>query len=385
MTSGNFSRSISSKTDITFACPFPESGEMGNTGPQYTGMTFQLRQKLDVNQFLARADNTPVVDVRSPSEFMSGHIPGAYNIPLFNDDQRKAVGIRYKECGRNDAIIEGLKLSGPSFHTKLEKALEITNDNRLLVHCWRGGMRSEAMAWLFSLAGIKADVLEGGYKAYRQHVLNSFTGDKKMIILGGLTGSGKTEILRYLRDSGEQVIDLEGLANHKGSAFGSLGQIPQPTSEHFANLLYEQWRRTDSNKPLWVEDESKNIGTVFMPGEFYLNMQKQPAVVLLMDLKTRLPRLVSEYAGYPVADLISSVKKISRRLGGDNSMEAISSIEKGDFAKAAEITLKYYDKAYLYGLKKKSSDKIVYIESDTADIKVNAEKILEVSGILHGS
>lgn len=342
-------------------------------------MTFHIRQKLDVNQFLERADNIPVVDVRSPSEFMSGHIPGAYNIPLFDDDQRKAVGIKYKECGRNDAIIEGLRLSGPSFHKKLEKALEISNENRLLVHCWRGGMRSEAMAWLFSLAGIEADVLEGGYKAYRQHILSSFTADKKMIILGGLTGSGKTEILRYLRDSGEQVIDLEGLANHKGSAFGSLGQISQPTSEHFANLLYKQWIRTDNSKLLWVEDESKNIGTVFMPGEFYLNMQKQPALVILMDIKTRLPRLVSEYAGYPAANLISSVRKISKRLGGDNSMEAISSIEKGDFAKAAEITLKYYDKAYLYGLKNKPTDKIIYIESDTDDIRINAEKLLEAS------
>lgn len=345
-------------------------------------MTLQIRQKLDVSQFLERADHIPVVDVRSPSEYMSGHIPGAYNIPLFDDDQRKAVGTKYKEYGRYDAIIEGLKLSGPSFNTKLEKALEISNNSRLLVHCWRGGMRSEAMAWLFSLADIDTDVLEGGYKAYRQHILNSFTVYKKMIILGGLTGSGKTEILRYLRDSGEQVIDLEGLANHKGSAFGSLGQILQPTSEHFANLLYEQWRRTDGNRPLWVEDESKNIGTVFMPGEFYLNMQKHPAIVLLMDIKTRLPRLVSEYAGYSAADLISSVRKISKRLGGDNSMEAISSIEKGDFAKAAEITLKYYDKAYLYGLKKKTADKIIYIESDTDDIRINAEKILEASRTL---
>ncbi|NMC37715.1 MAG: tRNA 2-selenouridine(34) synthase MnmH [Bacteroidales bacterium] len=342
-------------------------------------MTFQLRQKLDVNEFLKRADSIPVVDVRSPSEFMSGHIPGAYNIPLFDDDQRKAVGIKYKESGRNDSIIEGLRLTGPLFHTMLETALKISDENRLLVHCWRGGMRSEAMAWLFSQAGIEADVLEGGYKAYRQHILNSFTGNKKMIILGGLTGSGKTEILRYLRNSGEQVLDLEGLANHKGSAFGSLGQNPQPTSEHFANLLYEQWRRADSSKPLWVEDESKNIGTVFMPGEFYLNMQKQPAVVLLIDLKIRLPRLVSEYAGYPAADLISSVRRISKRLGGNNSKEAISSIEKGNFAKAAEIALKYYDKAYLYGLKKKPADKIIYIESDTDDIRINAEKILKAS------
>jgi tRNA 2-selenouridine synthase len=342
-------------------------------------MTFYLRQKLDINQFLEMAYCIPVVDVRSPSEYISGHIPGAYNIPLFDDDQRKTVGTKYKEYGRNEAILEGLKLSGPSFHTKLKKALEISTAGRLLVHCWRGGMRSEVMAWLFSLAGIDADILEGGYKAYRQHILSSFTANKKMIILGGLTGSGKTEIIRYLGDSGEQVIDLEGLANHKGSAFGSLGQIPQPTTEYFANLLYEQWKKINSNKPLWVEDESKNIGTVFMPDEFYFNMQKNPVIVLLLDFNIRLRRLIGEYAEYPAEDLIFSIKKISRRLGGDNSMEAIDSIKKGDFAKAAEIILRYYDKAYLYGLKKKPADKIIYIESDTDDIRINSAKILDAS------
>jgi tRNA 2-selenouridine synthase len=203
-----------------------------------------------------------------------------------------------------------------------------------------------------------------------------------MIILGGFTGSGKTEILRNLRNAGEQVIDLEGLANHKGSAFGSLGQPAQPTSEHFANLLYEQWRRNDIEKPLWVEDESKNIGTVFMPDEFFLNMQKNPVIVLLIDFRIRLHRLVREYAGYSVADLILAIRKISRRLGGENAMDAISSVECGDFTKAAEIILRYYDKAYLYGLKKKQAEKIVYVESDSDDAAINAERVLEASGQL---
>lgn len=243
-------------------------------------------------------------------------------------------------------------------------------------------MRSEAMAWLFSLAGIETGILEGGYKAYRQYILNSFSENRRMIILGGFTGSGKTEILRNLRNAGEQVIDLEGLANHKGSAFGSLGQPAQPTSEHFANLLYEQWRRNDIEKPLWVEDESKNIGTVFMPDEFFLNMQKNPVIVLLIDFRIRLHRLVREYAGYSVADLILAIRKISRRLGGENAMDAISSVECGDFTKAAEIILRYYDKAYLYGLKKKQAEKIVYVESDSDDAAINAERVLEASGQL---
>jgi len=354
----------------------------GNDGNHSPDMTFQLGQKLDISLFLERAEHTPVVDVRSPSEFSAGHIPGAFNIPLFDDEERKAVGIRYRKSGRFGAINEGLKLAGPSFHLKLEKARKLSADNKLLVHCWRGGMRSEAMAWLFSLAGIETGILEGGYKAYRQYILNSFSENRRMIILGGFTGSGKTEILRNLRNAGEQVIDLEGLANHKGSAFGSLGQPAQPTSEHFANLLYEQWRRNDIEKPLWVEDESKNIGTVFMPDEFFLNMQKNPVIVLLIDFRIRLHRLVREYAGYSVADLILAIRKISRRLGGENAMDAISSVECGDFTKAAEIILRYYDKAYLYGLKKKQAEKIVYVESDSDDAAINAERVLEASGQL---
>ncbi len=235
------------------------------------------RPKTDITTFLDLAVKTPIIDVRSPSEFSTGHIPGAYNIPLFDDKEREAVGIRYKRDGRIKAIIEGLKLLGPSMHLKLEQALKISKEGRLLVHCWRGGMRSEAMAWLFSLGDIETDVLEGGYKSYRHFVVENLSVNWNMIILGGLTGSGKTHILGYLKDKGHQVIDLEGLANHKGSAFGSLGQLPQPSSENFANLLFDEWKHVDPCQPVWLEDESRNIGTVFMPEEFYLNMQKNPA------------------------------------------------------------------------------------------------------------
>ncbi len=234
-------------------------------------------------------------------------------------------------------------------HSKLEQGIKLSKEGKLLVHCWRGGMRSEAMAWLFSLADIETEILEGGYKSYRHYILENLSENRKMIILGGLTGSGKTHILRYLKETGHQVIDLEGLANHKGSAFGSLGQLPQPSSEHFANLLYSKWRETDQSLPVWLEDESRNIGTVFMPEEFYLNMQLNPAIILLMDVKTRLPRLIEEYSGYSAEELKASVMKISKRLGGDRTSEAIEAIQERRFSKAIEITLQYYDKAYFSG------------------------------------
>jgi len=339
-----------------------------------------IPQKINVIRFLELSEITPIADVRSPSEFNSGHIPGAVNIPLFDDKERAAVGTKFKKEGRLPAILEGLKYTGPAMSTKLENALKIAKNGKLLVHCWRGGMRSEALAWLFSLGDIKTEVLDGGYKSYRHYILESLSVKRKMIVLGGMTGSSKTHILKYLKTTGQQVVDLEGLANHKGSAFGALGQPAQPSTEQFANILFNDWKQLSSDLPVWVEDESRNIGSVFMPDSFYLNMQDTPAVILMMDVKTRLLRLMEEYSTYSPESLKTSVLKISKRLGGDKTKDAIDAIEKGDFAKAIELVLYYYDKAYLFGLKKKKSKNIIYVNADTNDIETNALKILDAAG-----
>jgi tRNA 2-selenouridine synthase len=336
-------------------------------------------KKINAERFLELAESIPVCDVRSPSEYNSGHIPGAVNIPLFNDSEREVVGIKYKHEGRRPAILEGLKLSAPSMADKLSQAISLAKEGKILVHCWRGGMRSEAMAWLFSLGDLETEVLEGGYKSYRNHILECLSEKRKMIVLGGLTGSSKTHIIRYIKSTGIQAIDLERLANHKGSAFGSLGQPSQPSTEQFANMLYEEWKRNDRNLPFWVEDESRNIGTVFIPEGFFENMQDSPTIVLMMDMRLRLPRLIEEYSTYPRKVLAESIQKISKRLGGDNTKEAITAVEQGDYSKAIEITLGYYDKAYKFGLKKKKSSNLIYVESDTDDIKTNAAKILEAA------
>jgi tRNA 2-selenouridine synthase len=336
--------------------------------------------KIPAQKFLQLAEYIPVCDVRSPSEYNSGHIPGAINIPLFNDQEREAVGIKYKKEGRIPAILEGLKLSAPAMTDKLSRALLSAQNGRLLVHCWRGGMRSEAMAWLFSLGDIRTEVLEGGYKSYRNYILEKLSEKRKMFVLGGLTGSSKTYILRHLKTIGQQIIDLEGLANHKGSAFGALGEISQPTTEQFANNLFDEAKRNDINLPFWVEDESRNIGTVFIPDLFYENMQTAPTIVLMMNAELRLPRLIKEYSIYPKDLLKASVLRISKRLGGDNTRDAIEAIEQGDYSKAIEIILRYYDKAYQFGLKKKSNEKLIFVETDTDDIEVNARKIIDAAG-----
>jgi tRNA 2-selenouridine synthase len=335
--------------------------------------------KISAGEFISLSDSIAVADVRSPSEYNNGHIPGAINIPLFSDREREIVGTMYKQEGRERAILAGLELSGPSMHEKLKKALDSATGGKLLVHCWRGGMRSEAMAWLFSLGDLKTLVLDGGYKSYRHLVLTSLEQKRKTIILGGMTGSSKTHILRHIKKLGRQVIDLEDIACHKGSAFGSLGQPPQPSSEHFSNLVFDQWRHLDDSLPLWLEDESKNIGTVFMPDQFYFNMQEAHTLILMMPLENRLPRLIEEYSAYPPEMLKDSITRISRRLGGDNTRDALEAVDSQDFAKAIEITLRYYDKAYMFGIGKKSSGNIIYVNTDTDDIAYNANLLLEAA------
>lgn len=341
-------------------------------------MAFILR-KLPADAFLGQRKTTPVADVRSPGEYAEGHIPGAVNIPLFDDEQRAEVGTVYKKEGNINAVLRGIDLAAPGMSDKLRKALDLASGGKLLVHCWRGGMRSEAMAWLFSQGGIESSVLEGGYKAYRNHILSDLGRERKFIILGGLTGSGKTGILRHMKSAGVQVTDLEGLASHRGSAFGALGQAPQPTSEHFANLLYDDLASMRDDEPVWLEDESRNIGTVFMPDCFSLRMQTAPVIALMMSIETRLPRLLEEYTTFPAEEIMASVMKISKRLGGDRTREAADALRKGDYPTAIRITLEYYDKAYHYGLSKRPEGQVTYINTETDDVGVNAALVMEAA------
>lgn len=236
-------------------------------------------------------------------------------------------------------------------------------------------MRSEAMAWLFSTGGIVPVMLDGGYKAYRNYILEELGRERKLIILGGLTGSGKTGILKYMIAAGDPVTDLEGLASHKGSAFGALGQPPQPSSEHFANLLYDDLALKTSDNHVWLEDESRNIGTVFMPDSFFEQMRKAPVVALMMSIETRMPRLLEEYTAFPADQLEASVMRISKRLGGDKTREALEALQSGDYQTAIKITLEYYDKSYNYGLSKRPAGQVIFVKTETDDVAVNAAKV----------
>ena len=325
-----------------------------------------MSEKLEVSKFLANNKSIPIIDVRSPGEFEQGHIPDACNIPLFSNAERASVGIRYKQAGNEFAVQLGLEIVGPKLADLVKQVKKIAVSKQVLVHCWRGGMRSASMAWLFETAGLKADIMHGGYKAYRAYIAEQLLQTVPMKILGGYTGSGKTDILMELKKQGEQIIDLEGLAHHKGSAFGSIGELPQPTNEQFYNDLGKEWLALDFNKRVWLEDESVTMGRCGIPSALYNQMRKAEVIKLDIPKKVREIRLVKEYANGDIIGLENALTRISKKLGGLKASIALEALRNEDFLKVAEISLEYYDKAYAYGLSKRNPAQVqtMIIEED---------------------
>ncbi|MGQ1891158.1 tRNA 2-selenouridine(34) synthase MnmH [Thermophagus sp. OGC60D27] len=336
-----------------------------------------MAESLSPYQFLKAAEKYPVVDVRTPSEFVKGHIPGALNLPLFSDDERAVVGTLYKKQGRNAAVLKGLEFVGPKMAAMAKEAAGLAVENKLLVHCWRGGMRSASMAWLFETVGISCLILEGGYKAYRASFREMILDEKwNFVVLGGPTGSGKTDVLKALEQFGEQVLDLEGLANHKGSAFGALGQDQQPTTEQFQNDIHEVLRKFDPHRPIWVEGESNSIGRVFIPDLLFDRLMKAPLIMFELNRERRLDRLVKEYGCFQNDLLAQSVLKIQKRLGGVRTQEALDALEIGDYRKVADITLQYYDKSYANSLSKRNKPVWSFTE-EKDNPEATAEKLIK--------
>lgn len=300
---------------------------------------------LGIAEFLGTG--APIIDVRSPKEFAQGHIPGAASLPLFDDAERAVVGTLYKQQGRDAAVLEGLRIVGPKLSAIVEQARALAPDGRIRVHCWRGGERSASVAWLLDKAGFgEVNSLKLGYKGFRNHVLGSFGRPLELRVLGGYTGTGKTELLGHLRALGEQVIDLESLANHKGSSFGALGEEPQPSTEQFENLLWNEVKRIDHSRPVWIEDESVMIGRCKIPEPFFDRMRASVLFFADMPREERADRLVADYGSYPKAQLAEAIKRIEKRLGPQHCKAALLALEAGDLRTVALLTLVYYDKAY---------------------------------------
>lgn len=316
-------------------------------------------EKIHIEKFLELAKHHPVIDVRSPGEYKHAHLPGAHSLPLFTDEERKVVGTAYKQQSREAAIKVGLDYFGPKMKTIVEAVESLTVSPKpespgprlILVYCWRGGMRSGAVSWLLDLYGFKVYTLIGGYKKFRNHVLDTFRIPFRFNILGGYTGSGKTELLNALKQKGQSVIDLERIASHKGSAFGNIGMPEQPTQEMFENILSGELCRVghESNTPttaIWLEDESQRIGHVNIPNDLWKTMRQSPVYFLDIPFEERLKYIVQGYGSLDKQRMIDAIGRIKEKLGGLNAKNAIEYLESENPEESFRILLKYYDKFY---------------------------------------
>lgn len=326
-------------------------------------------QRVPAEEFLQLARTVPVIDVRAPAEFARGHMPGAISMPLFDDEERAAVGIMYNRQGRAEAIEKGLEIFGPKMAGFVSRVRDAAPGGKILVYCWRGGMRSDSIAWLLGTSGFEAVVLEKGYKGYRAYIHDAFERAQPMAVIGGMTGSGKTELLELLQERQLQVIDLEGLAHHKGSVFGSLGMPEQPTNEQFENDLGHKWLELSKDRLVCLEDESIGIGRNSIPKPLFDQMQQAPLIFIDMPMEARVERLFREYAHFSPAFLKPMISKVSRRLGGEHTQAAIRAVDNGQLRDAIRIVLRYYDKAYAHEAGKREKEKIVYITAEDEHVE----------------
>lgn len=323
-----------------------------------------------------RVRNAVLFDTRSEKEYEKACIPGAISLPLLNNEHRHIVGTIYKEKGREAAVMKGFELVGPLFHEKLKTVRELTGDKEVFIYCWRGGMRSNIMAWLIRMLGIKVTLLENGYKSYRNWVLNQFEQPFKILILGGMTGSGKTEVLLKLNALNEQTIDLENLASHKGSAFGLLGMPEQPRQEYFENMLAEKLASLDKNEFLWLENESRNIGQITIPEGLFSQMRSAIVVEMEVSTEERSERILNEYGIFPVDLLAEQTQRIEKRLGGLQTKRALDFLMDNDLTHWLEIVLDYYDKTYAHSNSKRENNTCVKVLFKWTDPDVSVRKIL---------
>ena len=344
-------------------------------------------EKISIDTFIELYQDSTIIDVRSESEFEHAHIPTALSIPLFNNEERKVVGTTYKQQSKEAAIKKGLEYFGPKMKEiiiAVEKIIKEKNtvEKTIVVHCWRGGMRSAGVAWLLDLYGFKIFTIIGGYQAYRNWVLDQFTKNWKFNILGGYTGSGKTIVLEELVKKDQPVIDLEGIAGHKGSAFGRIGLPAQPSSEMFENILAKQLDEKSKffpNKHIWLEDESQRIGAVSIPHMLWNTIRTQNVYFLNIPFEERLSYLVKTYGELNKTELIEAILRIQKKLGGLETKNAVEYLNNSDTLNSFRILLQYYDKLYKKSLDKREAleEKLTIIESTTVDSAYNSNLLIK--------
>ncbi len=297
-------------------------------------------------------DSHLVVDVRTPLEFAEDHLPGAFNVPLLSDEERVEIGTLYKQDGPHPARVRGLELVAPKLPALVAEIALAAADRPILVYCWRGGLRSRTVTAVLELTGYPAVQLAGGYKSYRNHLVgyfDRFQPPGPLVVLHGLTGIGKTTFLELLHGNGPwSVVDLEGLAGHRGSAFGMLGLEQNLSQKRFESLLWDELRRVPAGVPILLEGESRRIGRVALPGDFYETMREGIKIWCEASLETRVSRLLEDYGREEYREeIIASLVRIRKKLGGELYAELSGYLERWELAPfVRKLCVAYYDRNY---------------------------------------
>lgn len=316
------------------------------------------------------AGRTVLIDVRSEGEFAQGALPHSVNAPILNDAERHQVGLTYKQQGQEAAVALGYRLVEPLIEERRSRWVELARGSpeQAIVTCWRGGMRSALATEQMRLGGVTPERVTGGYKAMRGELLKSAAAPRQLVVVGGLTGSGKTELIQSLATP--YKIDLEALARHRGSAFGSFAGDPQPAQQTFENALgFALW---GTSRPLVLEDESILVGKVRIPPPFFQSMLGAPVVMVETPLAERVRRIHDEYMVSPLRSgvprellaqkLLQEIENLKRRLGGELTQRITVGVglalAKRDTSLEAHapwieaLLVQYYDKRYLYSFKR---------------------------------
>jgi tRNA 2-selenouridine synthase len=342
-------------------------------------MTIDLEQALKM-----RANGALLVDVRTPAEFAEATIPGAINVPIFSDDERVEVGTLYKQAGKAQARTRGVELVAPKIPALLAAVREAHagRSGPVIVFCWRGGMRSRALTAFLELAGVPARQLLGGHKAFRRLVLDDMAAGNwgRILVLRGMTGVGKTVMLTRLAAEGYPVIDLEGLANHRGSAFGGLGLPDQPGQKRFEALLREELLKFKDSEYILVEGESRHIGRLQVPPVLFAAMQKEPSIWLEASLDFRVRCILDDYPAIDQARLTFErpIRALKERLGNEKVAHLLDLLHNGTWDELVrELMVNYYDPLYQHTFPENRIEiEVEPIEQGVAGVKAAIEKIL---------
>jgi len=310
----------------------------------------QFVNQIEVEEALGNGDFL-LIDVRTPAEYEEGRILGSVNIPLFDEAERERIGIVYKKSPKAARFL-AMDIVSPKISRFVRKVYATCKDKTPVAVCWRGGMRSKAAVQLLGMAGIEGLQLHGGYRRYRQYIyqqLKDYNINNQVIILKGKSGTGKTDILNILAEQNYPVLDLEGLANHRGSTFGGHGLSPATQKNFDAQLLYEL-KKWEGHKFLLVEGESKRIGNVYLPDFLFDAMREAPVIEVEGSLPSRVERIVRDYTPSTLQGRLGMYRALSRlrhRLGKATLVELKDCLDREDYHRFVELVLvKHYDNIY---------------------------------------